>query len=200
METVRGHISRCWCFENLIFFENSKYPFDTVSLYMTYSKYPLTLFSCILLIANLPLTLFSCILLIQNIPLTVHCFPLYYLFKVSLWHCFPVYYSFKVSLWHCFPVYYSFTISLWHGFRVPPTTPWSMCLPAALRRPQKRHVPGFLEHAFCECCGFCYFWEILRSPGKIFIIWPICSNDYASKTRIKILCKKPVPMPQDVFS
>ena len=28
------------------------------------------------------------------------------------------------------------------------------------------------------------------SPGKIFIIWPICANDYASKTRIKILCKK----------
>jgi len=40
---------------------------------------------------------------------------------------------------------------------------------------------------------------ILRSPGKMFIIWPICSNDYASKTRIEILCKKPVPMPQDVF-
>ena len=125
-----------------------------------------------------------------------HCFPIYYSFKISLWHCFPVYYSFKISLWHCFPVYYLFKISLWHGFRVPPTTPWSMCLPAALRRPQKKHAPGFLEHAFC---GFCDFWVILRSPGKIFIIWPICSNDYASKTRIEILCKKAVPMPQDVF-
>jgi len=25
-------------------------------------------------------------------------------------------------------------------------------------------------------------------------------NDYASKTRIEILCKKPVPMPRDDFS
>ena len=121
-----------------------------------------------------------------------HCFPIYYSFKISFWHCFPVYYSFKVSLWHCFPVYYLFKIFLCHGFRVPPTTPWSMCLPAALRRPQKNHVPGILEHAFCEFCGFCDFWVILRSRGKIFIIWPIWSNDYASKTRIEILCKKDV--------
>jgi len=34
----------------------------------------------------------------------------------------------------------------------------------------------------------------------MFIIWTICSNDYASKTRIEILCKKAVPMPHDVFS
>jgi len=36
-------------------------------------------------------------------------------------------------------------------------------------------------------------------PGSIFNIWSICANAYASKTRIDILCKKPVPMPQDVF-
>ena len=27
----------------------------------------------------------------------------------------------------------------------------------------------------------------------------ICSNDYASHARIEIMCKKPVPMPRDVF-
>jgi len=33
----------------------------------------------------------------------------------------------------------------------------------------------------------------------MFIVWLIGSNDYANKTRIEILCKKLVPMPQDVF-
>jgi len=31
---------------------------------------------------------------------------------------------------------------------------------------------------------------ILRLPGKMFIKWPICSNDYASKMRIDIMCRK----------
>ena len=43
--------------------------------------------------------------------------------------------------------------------------------------------------------------ERVSAPGqRKNKIWSICSNDYASKTRIEILCKKPVPMPQDVFS
>ena len=50
--------------------------------------------------------------------------------------------------------------SNFHRF-VPPTTPWSMCLPAALRRPQKKHDPGFLEHV---SCGFSQFSSILGSP------------------------------------
>ena len=90
-----------------------------------------------------------------------HCFPVDYLFKISLWHCFPVYYLFKISLWHCFPVYYLLKISLWHGFRVPPTTPWSMCLPAALRWPQKKHVPGIWEHV---SCGFSSIFIDLSLP------------------------------------
>ena len=106
----------------------------------------------------------------------------------------------QISLWHCFHVYYLFKISLWHGFRVPATTPWSMCLPAALRRPQKKHAPGILEHAFCEICGFCNFWVMLRSPSKNFIIWPIWSNDNASKTRIELLCKKTCSTAPHLFS
>jgi len=34
-------------------------------------------------------------------------------------------------------------------------------LPAALRRPQKKHAPGFLEHV---SCGFSQFSSILGSP------------------------------------
>ena len=60
-------------------------------------------------------------------------------------------------------------------------------LPAALRRPQKKARPWILEHVFCWVCDFKV---ILRSPGKMFIMGPICSNDNASKTRIEILCKK----------
>jgi len=44
--------------------------------------------------------------------------------------------------------------------------------------------------------GTCIFWMLsfmYRCDGRLaffFKIWSICSNDYASKTRIKILCKK----------
>ena len=36
-------------------------------------------------------------------------------------------------------------------FRVPPTTPWSMCLPQAFF-PLKKYTPGFYEHVFYICC------------------------------------------------
>jgi len=52
----------------------------------------------------------------------------------------------------------------------------------------KKHAPGFPEHAFCDVLYF--FSDFRGGPGKIFKIWSVCSNDYASKTRIEILCKK----------
>ena len=51
----------------------------------------------------------------------------------------------------------------------------------------EKHTPEFYEHVLC---GFCDVLAILESPGKVFKIWPLCSNDYASKTCIEILCKK----------
>ena len=71
-------------------------------------------------------------------------------------------------------------------FRVPPTTPWSMCLPQAFFF-LKQYTPGCYEHAFHI---FYIFKAISGSPGKQIQIWPICSNDDASKTIIEILCKK----------
>ena len=71
-------------------------------------------------------------------------------------------------------------------FRVPPTTPWSMCLPLALFF-LKQYTLGFDDHVFYICCDFL---SISGPPGNCFQRLPICSNDYASKTLIKILCKK----------
>jgi len=64
----------------------------------------------------------------------------------------------------------------------------------------EKTCPWNLEHAFCD-----FVWTLLvlsdfRAPGQIFIIWLICTNDYASKACIEILCKKAAPLPQDVFS
>jgi hypothetical protein len=92
-----------------------------------------------------------------------------------------------VEMWNCHVLNrYKWVASIFIDFRVPPTTPWSMCLPQALFF-LKKHAPVFLEHVFC---GLCHCLVISGSPGQIFQIWPICSNDYASKTRIEILCKK----------
>ena len=35
--------------------------------------------------------------------------------------------------------------------------------------------------------------------GKMFIMWLICSNDYAGKTCIEILCKKTCCIAPDIF-
>ena len=40
------------------------------------------------------------------------------------------------------------------GFRVSQQGASVWLLPAALRRPQKKHAPGFLEHVSCRFCGF----------------------------------------------
>ena len=60
-------------------------------------------------------------------------------------------------------------------------------LPAALRRLLKNYAPGFVEHVYCQ---FSRFSLISAPPGLFFKKWAIWSNDYASKTRIEILCKK----------
>ena len=72
------------------------------------------------------------------------------------------------------------------GFRVAPTTPRSMRLPQAFFFLNK-YTPGSYEHVFYT---FCDFSAISGSAGESFQIWLICSNDYASKTLIEILCKK----------
>ena len=139
------------------FFENPKYPFDTVFLYITHSKSPFD-------------TVF-----------------LYITHSKSSFDTVFLYITYSKS---------PFDTVL--GSLPPPR---GLC--ACLRRfgdLRKKHVPGILEHAFCEFCGFCDFWVILRSPGKIFIIWPIWSNDYASKTRIEILCKKMCFVAHSLFS
>ena len=58
----------------------------------------------------------------------------------------------------------------------------------------KKHAPGSLEHVCCHLLA------ILGPPGKFFKIWSICSNDYASKTRIKIMCKKTCCIAPHLFS
>ena len=49
------------------------------------------------------------------------------------------------------------------GFKVPQPFASVSQLPAALRRPQKKHAPGFLEHV---SCGFCRFLLILLKIGR----------------------------------
>jgi len=62
-----------------------------------------------------------------------------------------------------------------------------MCRPQALVFFFKKHAPGRLEHVSHGCvqCS-----SILGTQHKNIKIWSICSNDYASKTRIETLCKK----------
>ena len=49
------------------------------------------------------------------------------------------------------------------GFRVSQQRASVWWLPAALRRPQKKHAPGFWEHV---SCGFCRFLLILFKNGR----------------------------------
>ena len=69
---------------------------------------------------------------------------------------------------------------------LPPGCVWSV-LPAALRRPQKKHVPGFWSMYFVYLIVFCWFQAPLDFFSKKWTIWP---NDCGSKTRTEILCKK----------
>jgi len=71
---------------------------------------------------------------------------------------------------------------------------WAAC--GASTTSETKTRTWILEHVFCGCCDFK---TILRSPGQIFTIWPICSNDYASKTHIEILCKQMCCMAPHVF-
>jgi len=78
-----------------------------------------------------------------NKILLVHCVPDHDLLNMYLCHCFPDYYVFKIYRFHGFPVYYLLKMFLFHGFRVSQPCASVSQLPAALRRPQKKHVPGF---------------------------------------------------------
>ena len=61
----------------------------------------------------------------------------------------------------------------------------------------KKHTPDFLSTYFVD---FVICVAILESPGKVYKIWPLCSNDYASKTRIEIVCKKTCCIAPHLFS
>ena len=71
-------------------------------------------------------------------------------------------------------------------------------LPAALFVSEKSCPWIFwsFEHVYCHCCRFSLIWA---SPDLFFKKWAIWSNDYASKTRIEILCKKMCCIARDVF-
>ena len=73
------------------------------------------------------------------------------------------------------------------NFKIPKPFVSVSELPAALRRPQKKHALDFMSMYFM--C-FVIFKRFQGPLVKNIQIWPICSNDYASKTRIGILCKK----------
>ena len=64
-------------------------------------------------------------------------------------------------------------------------------LPAALRRPQKKHAPGILEHVSCVLCrlllifvDFYYFLLVLGSPSPVRLVVAACGASATSeKTR-----------------
>ena len=81
--------------------------------------------------------------------------------------------------------------------RAPPTTLWSMCLPQTfcfLSGNQARL--DLFEHV---CCGCCRCLAIFESRCKIIKCLSICSNDYASESRINILCKQMCCIAPHVF-
>ena len=103
----------------------------------------------------------------------------------------------EVEIWNCHLFNrHRWRLSIFIDFRVPPTTPWSMILPQALFF--SKNTP--LEFWSMYLMDFVIFLAILGSPGEIFKIWIIWSNDYASKTRIKILCKKTCWIAPHLFS
>ena len=51
--------------------------------------------------------------------------------------------------------------------------------------PSEKTRPGFFEHVSCEFSRCSWIWGL---PFFFFWKWTIWSNDYASKTRIEILC------------
>ena len=70
-------------------------------------------------------------------------------------------------------------------------SPSPLCMyPSCLRRfgdLRKKHALDFMSMYVIHVVIFNGF----QGPLAFFLqIWPICSNDYASKTRIGILCKK----------
>jgi hypothetical protein len=55
-------------------------------------------------------------------------------------------------------------LSMFVDFRIPPSTPWSMCLPQALFF-LKKHAPGFWEHASCGFCQYLENFVVIRAGG-----------------------------------
>jgi len=134
MENVTMHISTFWFFETNRFFENPKSPFNTVFLYITYSKSPF-----FTVLGSLP---------------PPH----------GLCACLRRFGDLRKNTSLEFGSMYLVDLVNFYRFLVPPTTPWSMCLPAALRRPQKKHAPGLWEHV---SCGFYRCLSISGSPKPL---------------------------------
>ena len=91
---------------------------------------------------------------------------------------------------------YNCRMWLWRARLPPQTTPWSVCLPQAFFFP-KNDAPGIFEHVYCH---FSQFSWIVEPPLFFFEKWAIWSNDYASKTRIEILCTNTCCVAGDVQS
>jgi len=107
--------------------------------------------------------------------------------KMFLWifQDFTFYILKSQHFWKCWKSQL-YVVRNWHLLLVSESPSRVRLCPSCLRRfgdLRKKHAPGYI-----------------KPPGIFGQIWPIWSNDYANKTCIKILCKKPVPMPRDVFS
>ena len=97
---------------------------------------------------------------------------------------------------HLLNQYKWFTL-IFIDFRIPKPFVSVFELPAALRRPQKKHALDFVSMYFI-CFVIC---KRFQCPlVKKIQMWPIWSNDYARKTRIEIQCKKTCSTAPNRFS
>ncbi len=127
------------CISWIIFFETPTSPFDTVFLYITYSKSP---FDTVFLYITYSKSPFDTVFLYITYSKSPFDTVLGSLPPPrGLCACLRRFGDLKKNTPLEFGSMYLVDLVNFHRFGVPPTTPWSMCLPAALRRPQKKHVP-----------------------------------------------------------
>ena len=155
---------------------NPKYPVDTVFLYMTYSKSPFDTVFLYITHSKSPFDTVFLYITYSTSPFdTVF---LYIAYSKSPFHtvlgslppphglcaCLRCFGDLRKNTSLEFWSMYLVDLVNFHRFLVPPTTPWSMCLPAALRRPQKNtpldfwsmYLVDFVDccRCFYDCCRF----------------------------------------------
>ena len=141
-------------FENLRILKNPKSPFDTVFLYITHSKSP---FDTVFLYITYSKSPFDTVL--GSLP------P-----PRGLCACLRRFGDLRKNTSLEFWSMYLVDLINFHRFLVPPTTPWSRCLPAALRRPARSPL-------YLSICG----WPA-RSPGgpAVGYVWSCICPLYLS--------------------